>query len=93
MENESVMNNQESGYQNWLSFGVVIASFVIQIMSLSFGAELFWMTDWNTFLWGVILGSALLSVLLCVSGYVGLKMRIPPLCSMVIFSVRLAPAL
>ena len=77
MENESVMNNQESGYQNWLSFGVVIASFVIQIMSLSFGAELFWMTDWNTFLWGVILGSALLSVLLCVSGYVGLKMRIP----------------
>ena len=77
MENESVKNNTESGYQNWLSFGVVIASFVIQIMSLSFGAELFWMTDWNTFLWGVILGSALLSVLLCVSGYVGLKMRIP----------------
>ena len=77
MENESVINNSESGYQNWLSFGVVIASFVIQIMSLSFGAELFWMTDWNTFLWGVILGSALLSVLLCVSGYVGLKMRIP----------------
>ena len=74
MENEI---NNESGYQNWLSFGVVIASFVIQIMSLSFGAELFWMTDWNTFLWGVILGSALLSVLLCVSGYVGLKMRIP----------------
>ena len=77
MENESVNNNYESGYQNWLSFGVVIASFVIQIMSLSFGAELFWMTDWNTFLWGVILGSALLSVLLCVSGYVGLRMRIP----------------
>ena len=77
MENESVINNSESGYQNWLSFGVVIASFVIQIMSLSFGAELFWMTDWNTFLWGVLLGSALLSVLLCVSGYVGLKMRIP----------------
>ena len=46
-------------------------------MSLSFGAELFWMTDWNTFLWGVILGSVLLSVLLCISGYVGLKMRIP----------------
>ena len=46
-------------------------------MSLSFGAELFWMTDWNTFLWGVILGSILLSVLLCISGYVGLKMRIP----------------
>ena len=77
MENESVINNSESGYQNWLSFGVVIASFVIQIRSLSFGAELFWMTDWNTFLWGVLLGSALLSVLLCVSGYVGLKMRIP----------------
>jgi purine-cytosine permease-like protein len=35
------------------------------------------MTDWNTFLWGVILGSVLLSVLLCISGYVGLKMRIP----------------
>ena len=77
MEKETVINNPESGMQNWLSFGVVIASFVVQIMSLSFGAELFWMTDWNTFLWGVILGSVLLSVLLCISGYVGLKMRIP----------------
>lgn len=77
MKKESVFSNLESGNQNWLSFGVVIASFVVQIMSLSFGAELFWMTDWNTFLWGVILGSVLLSVLLCISGYVGLKMRIP----------------
>ena len=71
------MNNQEYGNQNWLSFGVVIASFVVQIMSLSFGAELFWMTDWNTFMWGIILGSVLLSVLLCITGYIGLKMRIP----------------
>ncbi len=77
MEKETVVNNPESGMQNWLSFGAVIASFVVQIMSLSFGAELFWMTDWNTFLWGVILGSVLLTVLLCISGYVGLKMRIP----------------
>ena len=77
MEKESIFSKLESGNQNWLSFGVVIASFVVQIMSLSFGAELFWMTDWNTFLWGVILGSVLLSVLLCISGYVGLKMRIP----------------
>ena len=77
MKKGSIMNNLESGNQNWLSFGVVIASFVVQIMSLSFGAELFWMTDWKTFLWGVILGSAALSALLCVSGYVGLKMRIP----------------
>ena len=77
MKKESIFSKLESGNQNWLSFGVVIASFVVQIMSLSFGAELFWMTDWNTFLWGVILGSVLLSVLLCVSGYVGLKMRIP----------------
>ena len=77
MENESTMNNQEYGNQNWLSFGVVIASFVVQIMSLSFGAELFWMTDWNTFMWGIILGSVLLSVLLCITGYIGLKMRIP----------------
>ncbi len=77
MKNESIFSKLESGNQNWLSFGVVIASFVVQIMSLSFGAELFWMTDWNTFLWGVILGSVLLSVLLCISGYVGLKMRIP----------------
>ena len=46
-------------------------------MSLSFGAELFWMTDWNTFVWGIILGSVLLSVLLCITGYIGLKMRIP----------------
>ena len=69
MEKETVMNNQEPGMQNWLSFGVVIASFVVQIMSLSFGAELFWMTDWNTFLWGVILGSVLLTALLCISGY------------------------
>ena len=75
MEND--MNNQEYGNQNWLSFGVVIASFVVQIMSLSFGAELFWMTDWNTFMWGIILGSVLLSVLLCITGYIGLKMRIP----------------
>lgn len=77
MKKESVFSNLESGNQNWLSFGVVIASFVVQIMSLSFGAELFWMTDWNTFLWGVILGSVLLSVLLCTTGYIGLKMRIP----------------
>ena len=77
MEKETVINNPESGMQNWLSFGVVIASFVVQIMSLSFGAELFWMTDWNTFLWGVVLGSVLLTALLCISGYVGLKMRIP----------------
>ena len=77
MKKESIFQKLESGNQNWLSFGVVIASFVVQIMSLSFGAELFWMTDWKTFLWGVILGSALLSLLLCVSGYVGLKMRIP----------------
>lgn len=77
MKQDSVMTNPEPGKQNWLSFGVVIASFVVQIMSLSFGAELFWMTDWKTFLWGVILGSAALSALLCVSGYVGLKMRIP----------------
>ena len=77
MKKESIFSKLESGNQNWLSFGVVIASFVVQIMSLSFGAELFWMTDWNTFLWGVILGSILLSVLLCISGYVGLKMRIP----------------
>ena len=77
MKKESIFSKLESGNQNWLSFGVVIASFVVQIMSLSFGAELFWMTDWNTFLWGVILGSALLSVLLCVSGNIGLKMRIP----------------
>lgn len=77
MKKESIFSKLESGNQNWISFGVVIASFVVQIMSLSFGAELFWMTDWNTFLWGVILGSVLLSVLLCVSGYVGLKMRIP----------------
>ena len=77
MKKDSIMNNLESGNQNWLSFGVVIASFVVQIMSLSFGAELFWMTDWKTFLWGVILGSAALSALLCVSGYIGLKMRIP----------------
>ena len=71
------MNNQEYGNQNWLSFGVVIASFVVQIMSLSFGAELFWMTDWNTFMWGIILGSVLLTALLCITGYIGLKMRIP----------------
>lgn len=77
MKKESIFSKLESGNQNWLSFGVVIASFVVQIMSLSFGAELFWMTDWSTFLWGVILGSALLSVLLCVSGYIGLRMRIP----------------
>ena len=77
MKKESLFSKLESGNQNWLSFGVVIASFVVQIMSLSFGAELFWMTDWNTFLWGVILGSALLSALLCISGYVGLRMRIP----------------
>ena len=77
MKKESVFSNLESGNQNWLSFGVIIASFVVQIMSLSFGAELFWMTDWNTFLWGVILGSVLLSVLLCITGYIGLKMRIP----------------
>ena len=77
MKKESIFSKLESGNQNWLSFGVVIASFVVQIMSLSFGAELFWMTDWNTFLWGVILGSVLLSMLLCISGYVGLKMRIP----------------
>ena len=77
MKKESVFSSLESGNQNWLSFGVVIASFVVQIMSLSFGAELFWMTDWNTFLWGVILGSVLLSVLLCTTGYIGLKMRIP----------------
>jgi purine-cytosine permease-like protein len=77
LKKESLFSKLESGNQNWLSFGVVIASFVVQIMSLSFGAELYWMTDWNTFLWGVILGSALLSVLLCISGNVGLKMRIP----------------
>ena len=77
MEKESVFSKLESGNQNWLSFGVIIASFVVQIMSLSFGAELFWMTDWNTFLWGIILGSVLLSVLLCITGYIGLKMRIP----------------
>ena len=77
MEKESVFGELESGNQNWLSFGVVIASFVVQIMSLSFGAELFWMTDWNTFVWGIILGSVLLSVLLCITGYIGLKMRIP----------------
>ena len=77
MEKESVFSKLESGNQNWLSFGVVIASFVVQIMSLSFGAELFWMTDWNTFVWGIILGSVLLSVLLCITGYIGLKMRIP----------------
>ena len=77
MEKESVFSKLESGNQNWLSFGVIIASFVVQIMSLSFGAELFWMTDWNTFVWGIILGSILLSVLLCISGYIGLKMRIP----------------
>lgn len=77
MKKESIFSKLESGNQNWLSFGVVIASFVVQIMSLSFGAELFWMTDWNTFLWGVVLGSVLLSMLLCISGYVGLKMRIP----------------
>ena len=77
MEKESVFSKLESGDQNWLSFGVVIASFVVQIMSLSFGAELFWMTDWNTFVWGIILGSVLLSVLLCITGYIGLKMRIP----------------
>ena len=41
MEKESMVNNQEQGMQNWLSFGAVIASFVVQIMSLSFGAELF----------------------------------------------------
>ena len=77
MEKESVVNNQEPGMENWLSFGAVIASFVVQIMSLSFGAELFWMTDWSTFVWGIILGSVLLSVLLCITGYIGLKMRIP----------------
>ena len=77
MKKESIFSKLESGNQNWLSFGVVIASFVVQIMSLSFGAELFWMTDWNTFLWGVILGSVLLSALLCITGFVGLKMRIP----------------
>ena len=77
MEKESVFSKLESGNQNWLSFGVIIASFVVQIMSLSFGAELFWMTDWNTFVWGIILGSVLLSVLLCITGYIGLKMRIP----------------
>jgi len=77
LEKETVVNNSEAGMQNWLSFGVVIASFVVQIMSLSFGAELFWMTDWNTFLWGIILGSVLLTALLCISGFVGLKMRIP----------------
>ena len=77
MSKKSILSKLESGNQNWLSFGVVIASFVVQIMSLSFGAELFWMTDWKTFLWGTILGSVLLSLLLCVSGYIGLKMRIP----------------
>ena len=65
MKKESIFSKLESGNQNWLSFGVIIASFVVQIMSLSFGAELFWMTDWKTFVLGVILGSALLSLLLC----------------------------
>lgn len=77
MKSESFFSKLESGSQNWLSFSFVISSFVVQIMSLSFGAELFWMTDQSTFLWGVILGSVLLSVILCVSGNVGLRMRIP----------------
>lgn len=77
MENQNNSNNLAQTGQNWLSFGIVIASFVVQIMSLQFGAELFWMTDWKTFLWGVILGSAALSAILCVTGNVGLKMRIP----------------
>ncbi len=77
MKHQSGNNKLEPRRQNWLSFGFVISSFVVQIMSLSFGAELYSMTDLSTFIWGVVLGSVLLSIILCISGNIGLKMRIP----------------
>lgn len=77
MKKESLLNKIESGKNNWVSLTFLICSFVVQIMTLSFGAELYWMTDLKTFIWGIVLGSVLLCALLCISGYVGQKMRIP----------------
>ena len=68
---------EEDSQKNWISFSFVISSLVVQIISLTFGAELFWMTDWKTFLLAVVLGDLILSVFLCISGYIGYSMRIP----------------
>lgn len=67
----------EENLKKWPSFTVFISTLLIQITSLMFGFNLRLLTDFKTFVVSIIIADAILFGLFFVSGYVGMKRRLP----------------
>ncbi|HBG17228.1 MAG TPA: hypothetical protein DDW93_10640, partial [Firmicutes bacterium] len=67
----------EKNLKKWPSFTVFVSTLLIQITSLMFGFNLRLLTDFQTFILAIILADFILFGLFFVSGYVGMKKRLP----------------
>ena len=67
----------EKNLKKWPSFTVFVSTLLIQITSLMFGFNLCLLTDFQTFILAIIFADFILFGLFFVSGYVGMKKRLP----------------
>ena len=67
----------EANLKKWPSFTVFVSTLLIQITSLMFGFNLRLLTDFQTFILAIIFADFILFGLFFVSGYVGMKKRLP----------------
>ncbi len=67
----------EENLKKWPSFTVFVSTLLIQITSLMFGFNLRLLTDFKTFILSIIIADFILFGLFFVSGYVGMKRRLP----------------
>jgi len=79
MDNKETVFNKVSSdsLKGWSSFTLLISSIVIQILELTFGAQLFWMTSIENFILSIIIGDLILFFLFCLTGNIGRIKRIP----------------
>lgn len=79
MDNKETVFNKVSSdsLKGWASYTLLISSIVIQILGLTFGAQLFWMTSTENFILSIIIGDLILFFLFCLSGNIGRIKRIP----------------
>lgn len=75
---ETVFNEVSSdSLKGWASYTLLISSIVIQILGLTFGAQLFWMTSIENFILSIIIADLILFFLFYLSGSIGRIKRIP----------------
>lgn len=79
MDNKETVFNEVSSasLKGWPSFTILVSSIVIQILGLTFGAQLFWMTSFKNFVLSIVIADLVLFFVLCLSGNIGRIKRIP----------------